>query len=160
MTDYIRDIKETDLGIEGEVYWKLFDRYIRLHNFDRARPEYMQTCAEALNSLEDRTIDELCKASLRYRDDFLNAVGADCSVISDPRDVLKIVKPLGLSIPLESRPNVPVVDLEFDCEWEEEHGMQWLVRDGTILFVGAACEGNPWGEYGQYPQWNYALSKR
>jgi hypothetical protein len=114
VTDYIRDIKETDLGIEGEVYWELFDRYIRLHNFDRARPEYMQTCAEALNSLEDRTIDELCKASLRYREDFLNAVGADCSVISDPRDLLKIVKPLGLSIPLERRPNVPVVNLEFD----------------------------------------------
>lgn len=70
------------------------------------------------------------------------------------------ISSLALSIPLESRPNVPVVNLEFDCEWEREHGIQWLVRDGTILFVGAACEGKPWGEYGQYPQWNYALSKR
>jgi hypothetical protein len=156
VTDFIRDVKETDLGIEGKVYWKLFDRYIRLHNFDRARPEYMQSCAVALNSLDDRIIDELCKASLRYREDFLYAVGDECPIISNPREVLKIIKPLNLSIPFERRLDVPVVDLEFDCEWEEEHGMQWLVREGKILFVGAACSAIPWGEEDQHSQWNYA----
>ncbi|NIZ40904.1 hypothetical protein PVA45_05245 [Entomospira entomophila] len=52
------------------------------------------------------------------------------------RDILSYVTPLYMSI-TESKENIPSVYLIFDCAWDEEHGLSWLIRDGKILYVGS-----------------------
>jgi hypothetical protein len=155
MTDFIRNIRDTKYGQEGEVYWKLFDRHITLLNLDGAGPAYMEKCAAYLNGLDESLIDELCRASLRYRDAFYKAVSERRRKIKNPRDVLGIVKPRTLVIPEEKDPDVPVVSIGFSCEWEPEHGMQWLVREGRILFVGPQGEARPWADK-EDDEWNFA----
>ncbi len=89
-----------------------------------------------LNSLGNGVIDKLCEASIRYCNDFCDSIGEDLTDFIDE--------------------NTPVVDLELNYDWEKEHGMQWIVRDDQVLYVGAYEGEDPWGDYTMKDEWNYA----
>ena len=117
---------------------------------------YIEKCADYLNSLSDEVIDRLCEASIRYCNDFCDMVGEEPKKFENIRDVLKLIQPNGLSIPKPKDENTPVIDLELNCDWEEEHGMQWIIRNNQVLYVGAYNGEDPWGDYTTKKVWNYA----
>ncbi|NIZ46619.1 hypothetical protein PVA44_05010 [Entomospira nematocerorum] len=57
-------------------------------------------------------------------------------LIVEPRDILPYITPLYMSI-TAPKDTSPYVHLIFDCAWDEEHGLSWLIRDGKILYVGS-----------------------
>lgn len=161
MPELVRNIRQEHLGQEGEVYFALFDKYISLFNWQGADEAYVLKCAQYLNDLDEQIITHLCEASIRYCHDFLDAIGQEPKHFNDPRDVLALIRPSSLSIPKPHvlKPqgeDVPVIHMELNCAWEEEHGMEWVIRDGKVLYVGAYNGENPWSDFQPKESWNYA----
>tara|TARA_R100000306_G_scaffold32381_2_gene34123 strand:- start:2384 stop:2848 length:465 start_codon:yes stop_codon:yes gene_type:complete len=153
--EVIRNITEGRFGVEGEVYFGLFEKFISLSVEDDSIA-YAELCAAHLNSLSEKVILDLCRASIRYCHDFLENSGGHPKNFQHPKEVLPLIYPSVLIVPSPEDPALPVVHLELDCEWEEEHGMEWIVRGNEVLFVGAFHGVNPWSDFSEKKCWNYA----
>ena len=60
-------------------------------------------------------------------------------------DILKHVYPLNVSI---EKPEKPLIaySIECGCEWEAEHGVEIIIKDNEILFVGEFAGLGPWAD--------------
>lgn len=113
---------------------------------DGATDDYARACVAHLGALDGATIDDLCRASARYRADLSEAVGAEAVPLASPRDVLAWVRPRVMIVPDPGGRPEPVVHLECDCEWEVEHGLEWVVRAGRAVYVGPFEDVDPWDD--------------
>lgn len=95
---HIRNVANGKYGIEGEVYFSEFDKYISLLVEDDDL-KFAEECAEYLNSLPAKVIDHLCEASIRYCNDFLDCIGEPIKAFDKSRDVLKLVYPSVFIVP-------------------------------------------------------------
>lgn len=156
MPEIIKDVTtEGYWPLQGQVFSTLFERYINFSVEDAAPVEYVIICAQYLNSLDEEMIESLCQACIRYCNDFRSMVGEEPIDFSSYRDVLKLIYPSTLIVPNQKFPE-PVARLELNCEWEEEHGMEWIIRGREILYVGGFNGQNPWNSYVPKESWNYA----
>lgn len=158
MMDLLKDVIETPDGpfsIEGRVFCRPFGRYIAFAVEDAASLDYVRRCAAHLDTLPEPVLDALCAASIRYCNEYRLLLGEAPLAFASPREVLALVDPNTLLIPNEERPE-PVVHLELNCDWDLEHGLEWIVRDGQVLYVGGFNGGNAWGEYLEKTSWNFA----
>ena len=58
-------------------------------------------------------------------------------IIPASGDVWPFFYPMSVTIPDCVNGDNTYVDVEFDCEWEFEHGMEWVIRNGRdVLYVG------------------------
>lgn len=100
---------------------------------------YAERCAEYFNHLPEELLNELKKYSLRYYNDMKQYydddnpdfpadvneenigehIKARCFIVETPKDADKIA-----------------FGVELACEWEPEHGMEWTLNDGKVLYVG------------------------
>jgi hypothetical protein len=156
--ELLKDVVATPDGpfaVEGRVYCRPFGRYIAFAVEDAASMDYVRRCAEHLDALPEPTLLALCEASIRYCNEFRSLTGEPPLAFASAYDVLALVDPNTLLIPDELRPE-PVVHLELNCDWEPEHGLEWIVRDSRVLYVGGFNGGNPWAEYDDKASWNFA----
>ncbi len=154
--NHIKNLRKTEFGLEGEVFFGLFDKFIGLIIEDDSTVEFAEDCAELLNSLDDEVINWLCRASELYCNDFLYQVGEPQLEFQNSRSVLEKVYPGGLIVPPPNENRTPVVWMELRCEWEEEHGMEWVIRNNRVYYVGAYGGSNPYGDFDGNDSWNYA----
>lgn len=143
----LKDIRTGRWGLEGEVFFPLFDRYIRFSADRDAGIADVQRCALYLNALPEPVIQELCEASIRYCRSYSRTVGHATPEGLGPQAVLSMIGPRTLIVPEPGEREEAVVHLELDCDWEEEHGMEWLVRSDQVFYVGPFCSLNPWHAY-------------
>jgi hypothetical protein len=154
--ELIRNINKGSYGLEGEVFFALFQKYIEVTADEPADVEYVAKCAAYLNALNSTIVDELCLASIRYCNDFLSAVGEEERIFAEPRAVLELIYPSVLLVPAPAISGEAVVHLELNCAWEEEHGMEWIVRGDEVKYVGAFHGEDAWGDFSSKEVWNYA----
>lgn len=156
MSSQIRDIQQGSYGIEGVFWFSLFDKDVSV-SIDRGGTiEFAERCVALANSLSDHVVDHLCKASIRYCKEYLDAIGEPTKDFETPRDVLQIIYPSVLIVPAWPLDDDPVLHMELNCEWEEEHGMEWIVRKNSVLYVGPFNGHNPKGECSRNKPWNHA----
>jgi len=154
--NHIKNLKETKYGMQGEVFFGLFDKFINLTVKEDSTAEFAEQCAELLNRLNEEVIDRLCRASELYCNDFLDAIGKPPIHFETSRAVLEKIRPGALIVPPPDDNNTPVIWMEHNCEWEEEHGLEWVVRNDRVLYVGAFNGCNPYGDFKGKDSWNYA----
>ena len=122
--------------IHGEVYFNLVEHYIEFVNVDNNPQEYVDLCANHLNSFTLEVKQSLCNATHRHRNEIEKAVGKSLTPYpKDPLEILKYIKAHLLIIPYPENPIVPIAQLELSCDWEEHH-IEWLVRNNEVLYVG------------------------
>lgn len=147
MQPLLRNISyEGEWPVQGEAFIELFGDYVEFSVEDQADLAYVERCVAYFNGLDAAIVDELCRASIRYCHAFLDAIGEEAPQFASPRDVLRLVLPGELIIPDERIPERPVVHMELDCEWELEHGMEWLIREDEVWYVGGFCGHDSWEE--------------
>lgn len=157
MQELIKDVTtEGSWPLQGKAYFGLFNRYVDFVVEDAATIEYVERCVRYLNSFDDALIESLCKVCIRYCNDFLEAVGEPKKSFASPREVLALISPSLLIVPNTEDLDEPVVHMELNCEWEIEHGMEWVIRENRILYVGAFNGEDPWAEFLTKDTWNYA----
>ncbi|CAM4227625.1 DUF6985 domain-containing protein [Lederbergia lenta] len=153
----IENIQETKYGIEGTTYSKLFDKHIRVWLEDGVDLEYGRFCVDALNHLNDKLIDEICRAAIAYCEDFCDAIGQEPPKIEKARDILNYIDPTGLIVDEPRDPHKPVIHLEGNCEWEVEHGIEFIIREDQLLYLSSFNGMGAWDEPESYKDsYNYA----
>lgn len=153
--EIIKNIIEGEFWLEGEVFFNLFNKDIALSVEDTGI-SFAKKCAEYLNNLPHEVIEHLCEASIRYCNKFLEAIGEPKKEFNKPSDVLPLIHPGVLIVPDPEISDNPVIHLELNCEWEEEHGMEWVIRDNKVLYVGAFNGDDPLSDFSEKQSWNYA----
>ncbi|MCT4509687.1 MAG: hypothetical protein N4A48_13195 [Tepidibacter sp.] len=158
----INNITKTDYGLEGKVEFKLFNTTIDVLMDEEIDLEYANFCAKELNNLDDEIINKLCEFSIIYCNDFCDDIGEEPPKFNTIKDVLKYIRPNCLIINIPKDDSKPVVHLELNCDWEIEHGLEWTINDGKILYVGSFNAENGWSEPSYYEEitWNYAFNKQ
>ncbi len=153
---HIKNLHETEYGTEGEVYFSLFDKFIGLAIKKGATIQFAEQCADLLNNLNERIIAHLCRASELYCNDFLSQIGEPEIEFEDRLSVLGKIYPSELIVPKPNSEVTPVVKMELNCEWEKEHGMEWVIRHDRVYYVGAYEGCDPYGDFEDNDYWNYA----
>ncbi|WMJ79179.1 hypothetical protein RBU49_09780 [Clostridium sp. MB40-C1] len=157
----INNITKTNYGLEGTVEFKLFNTAINVLMDKDIDLEYANLCAKSLNNLDDRTINKLCEFSILYCNDFCDDIGEEPPKFNAVKDVLNYIQPNCLIIDTPKDNSKPVIHLELNCDWEIEHGLEWTINDGKILYVGSFNAEDGWSDPSYYEKisWNYAFSK-
>jgi len=148
-------------GEEGVIDFPLFSEEIVVFVSEAAPLEYAERCAAYLANLPDSVIDKLCEGSIRYCESMRQHFGQMGISIPENiplRDILKYIQP-GSLIVEEPEDDTVAFHLSMNCDWEEEHGMEWCIRDGQVLYVGSFDDVSPWEskEYFKNDSWNYAV---
>lgn len=162
MTEVISNIEKTKYGLEGKTEFNLFDKTIDVIMDEDIDLDYANLCAEALNNMDEETIDNLCRYSINYCIDFCNDVGNEkAPEFNLIRDVLDYISPSVLIIDKPKEKNNIVIHLELNCDWEIEHGLEWTIKNGEILYVGAFESEDGWSELSYYKElnWNYVFNQ-
>jgi hypothetical protein len=155
--ELLKNINESsDSRIEGEVWFELYNLYIRFVTRDSADIDYVRRCANYMNNLSDAIVNSLCKSSIKYCNSFLGRVKEPEKRFKNIRDVLELVYPGTLLVPDPEKDEEPLLHMELNCEWEVEHGMEWIVRGKRVLYVGSFNGLDPWADFSKKQSWNYA----
>jgi len=152
----IHNWTETDDGLQGKMVFREFDRELTVWLEEGENKDYAEKCASYLNNLSAELLEKLWCACIRYCNDFLGMIGEDPVHFVKPRDVKQKIYPSVLIVPCSAPDQQPVIHMELNCEWEIEHGMEWVVRDDKILYVGGFNGEDPFENFDEKEDWNYA----
>ena len=159
--ELIKDIKENEFGeMVGSVYFKYIDEYIDLRFESDVPLEYVQKSAELLNSIQETLIDEICKYSILFCKDVLERCSKMKKAINsldNPKGILKYMQFDELVVNLPEDMSSYGINLVGSCDWDEENGIQWLIKDDTVVYTGPWADLNIW--YSHYEKFicNYVL---
>lgn len=151
----ITDIRKTELGIEGKLYSKVFNTEIEVMIDEEVDIEYAQKCAEHFNNLSSEMIETICRGAKAYCLDFMEIASGDWDeeltipVTSEtpPLEMLKCFSPTLLIIEEPDDENKIGYQLECNCDWEIEHGMEIDILDNKVMYLSSFNAYSPWLEY-------------
>lgn len=165
----ITNLHEEYGDMEGNVRWELFDEEIEVFIDGGTDIEYAEKCAEALNTLPEETIQEIYEAAKQYCLHVMDLAGTDGGEFDDmsvevtketPAEELKSeIHPIVLLVyqPEDEPEDERIgIHLECDCSWEPEHGMEFIVIDEELVYLGAFKGCNTWDDFSPDNEWNYA----
>lgn len=155
----ISDYHKSKYGNEGKIYFTLFDKQIDvLVDFD-VDIDYAEKCVDHLNHLNNQVISDLCNGSIAYCEDYRDTF-EECE-ISIPvnlseKQILQYIYPRVLIIDKPTEDKIGY-HIECDCAWEEEHGLEWTIKEDKVLYVGQYHDETAWKDEGYYQNasWNY-----
>lgn len=154
----IEDLEQEDSGRSGVVYCQWLETELEVWIEEDVTVEYANFCAKALSSMNDQLIDDLCKAAIVYAEDFCELVGQEPPKVETVRDILRFIDFYNMLVDEPEDSTIPVVHLTGNCEWEPEHGVEVVIRDGKLMYVGAHNGEWAWGEPDHYEEdYNYAF---
>ena len=148
----ITEIKAADnyYKLTGKIYWPLFGCEVKVRWGEGAdvSTEYAEKCVSQLLNLDQSSVEPLLKASIRFFYDAERCHGEPLTFMFEFEDM---EYPKELDTPMNILPYITPVEMYIDkeiagcysisvyseCAWEPEYGLQWIVRNGKALYVGA-----------------------
>ncbi|WDE96337.1 hypothetical protein PQO03_11515 [Lentisphaera profundi] len=103
---------------------------------------YVEKCINRFNNLPESLIDNLFESSIKYSQE-CQEYWADLGIDLDDEEIItksnvkNNISPSLLIINEKPLDGDIVLSLELNCSWEDEHGMEWLIKGNNILYVGA-----------------------
>jgi hypothetical protein len=144
---------------EGKFMCSLFRRDMKIYIYSGADVEYAEACIKEFNNMPQELLDEICRRAVSYCNECLNLwaeidkrgeIEAKMSVGitpgMPPEKILKCITPVSMSV-RESEDGQIGYQVEFDCEFEPEKGMEIVVLGGELLYLGAFGDHSPWDSY-------------
>ena len=161
MSEYIGNIVDIGEDIEGTIHFPLFDMELDVVMENGCSVEYGEKCADYLVNISQEDTDRLAEYMVRY---FKDTDTEEMNVPEDiaGRKIFNYIYPSMMLIPYPEDETKVGFRMEFDCDWEEDHGLELTVKDGKIAYVGMINEISPWRENFEYynidsnNNWNYA----
>lgn len=122
---------------EGMIHLDLFKKDIpyKAQNND-IDSLYIEKCITYINSISEKVIESLCDASIEHCNAHLSSIGEEPLKFRTNRSILYISYPKLLIIPEPDKDFVPAFHLILKCEWDKKNGMEWIVQNDTISYVG------------------------
>lgn len=72
------------------------------------------------------------------KEEFEEEYGEWVPALSEPADLKTVVRPINIHISTSAKDGVAFFGFEFDCNWDEEHGLGVLMHRDRVLEVGQA----------------------
>lgn len=121
---------------------------------------------EYLQTLDEKVIQEMCYYADLFRkeemEDYPNKdypEGMD--KIDNPLELLDYFSITELQIEMYANENVKevrVLNLSGSCDWDEENGIQWLIKENKVVYAGTYDGLGIWDSpYEKNTLFNYAL---
>jgi hypothetical protein len=151
----IKDLQDGESYKEGVAFFRLFQTDINVFIDDGVDLAYAEKCVDAMNALSSETIENLCNSSIRYcewiieNSEDVYEDGDEIIIIPEnikSRDILEFIKPSVMIIYQPLDHSIAAFSMELNCDWEPEHGMEWVIKDEKILYVGSFDGISPWWE--------------
>lgn len=147
----VRKIEKTEYCLQGTMDFPLFDCEIDVEFDEDINREYVEKCADYLQHLPENIVERLCRYTQRYCEEFrkfFEEVGDECPV---PRGIeaikiLKYITPTSLIVNKPDDENVIGFHVGLNCDWEEEHALEWTIKDGKVRYVGSFDDMSAWNE--------------
>jgi hypothetical protein len=103
-------------------------------------PATMLAAAEAMLRLDPSALDKVTPHVWANYREFRDAVGDDVPAIDPSDDIWAHVQPSGILV--EERDGHAYVSFECNCDWEVEHGLMLVLRDGVRWVKVSAYDGH------------------
>lgn len=161
----IKNLHKNRYGeMEAECFFQYFNKDILLEIESDVSVEYAEKQVEYLNSMEEDIISEICKYSLLFCKEFMRAYPdidypEGMGEIENDKDILRFMSIDRLYVEhcKPENENVKVLNLSGCCAWDEENGIQWLIKDGKVIYVGTWDDLSLWNSDLNNPITNYIL---
>ncbi|WP_458457900.1 DUF6985 domain-containing protein [Pseudobutyrivibrio sp.] len=122
------------------------------------RLPYAQKCLDYLDNLPQDVEDRLRKYIVRYYKDFEQYLDEDELTemgVVDETTVFDHIHIKSVIVDDDSRPDIVEFHVEGNCDWEPEHGLEFTISDGKILYVGPFDDNPPNSERLAYALENF-----
>lgn len=165
----LRNIYKNEFNeIEGIAFFPYFDKEITVVCRKGVTPEYAEKCLKYLEEVDDALIFQICKYAEFFLKDTLEntSVGeledGEAFPYDNPLDLLRYFSFCTLYIdePPESiaeSSEINVLNLSGSCDWREDDGIQCLVKNEEVLYLGDFEVLNVWHDYSENYYGNYVL---
>lgn len=164
----VKPLGKTDSYIEGKAYCRLWNKEIDVDLYDDDIPlDYAEKCVNAMNAMPQELVDTICRAAKQYCLEYLDAVGgAEANGIeltvpvnenTPPREMLKCFEAGSMIVSVPEDPSKIGYQLSGNCDWEEEHGIEIVILDDKLVYLGEFADESPWDDHST-ESWNAALS--
>lgn len=142
--DLINNLHENEFGeLEGEVYFNYFNKTIKVEIEEGVQESYVHKQIEYLNSIKDNIIFDICKFSFIFCKEEMKAYPdknypKGLISINKEEDIWNYMSVEKIRIELceEEDEDINVLNLSGYCDWDEENGIQWIIKDGIVVYVG------------------------
>ena len=148
--DLIKNLVENEFEeMEGEVYFNYLKKDISIL-FDKEVPmEYVVKNINYLNSLDESVILSLCEYSNRFCQRMMHnypdvSYPTGLNQINNPIEILNFMEILRLKVDMYDDDSISVLNLSGSCDWDEDNGIQWLIKDDKVVYVGPWDDLNFW----------------
>lgn len=165
--DVLKDAYRDEFGrMAGMAMFPYFQKEIEIVCAPEVTPEYVQKTLGWLAEIDEKCMKEICRFASYYLQDELEhtSIGElmdeGAQHLESPLDVLKYMEFGLLKIEEPEDPNLPALNLGGGCDWREDEGIQCLIRDGQVIYLGLWNDCSVWGRhYGDDDQYlsNYVL---
>lgn len=142
----IKNLKENEFEqMEGNVFFDYLKKDISIL-FEKEVPiEYVEKNIEYLNSLNEKVMLSLCAYSMKFcKKIMLDYPDVDYLLglkqVDSPLEILNFMEILRLKVDMYKDYNVDVLNLSGSCAWDEDNGIQWLIKENKVVYVG------PWDD--------------
>ncbi|MDE7204432.1 MAG: hypothetical protein K2O91_21610 [Lachnospiraceae bacterium] len=163
----IKNLRENEFEeMEGEVYFNAIGQNIVIR-FDKEVPmDYVEKQVEHLQSLNKKVIYNMCYyANLFRKEEMKNYPNKDyppnMDQIDNPLELLDYISITDLHVEMymnESAKKIYVLNLSGSCDWDEENGIQWLIKEDEVVYAGAYQDLSIWySPYEKETLFNFAL---
>lgn len=155
--------------VEGAAFFPYFNKDITVICRKGVSPEYAEKCLAYLEEVDDALMLQICKYAEMYLKDMLENTsigdledGEEAFPYDGLLDLLKYIsfEILYIEEPPESikgASEIKALNLTGGCDWQEDEGLQCLVRDGEVVYMGYFDDLSVWGDYSQMYIGNYVL---
>lgn len=143
---------------EAQFYSSLFQQHMTVYVLDlETSINKVEQTIQQFNNLRPDLLARLYQFSWDYCKCFCDYVGdQDCPDIQQPSEILQYIQPMALHVETHPDRTDIIIRVELNCDWEVEHGLEWLIRDQQILYVGSCEMPDAWQEISYYQ--NYDLN--
>lgn len=164
----IKDVREDEFGgMVGTAWFPYFGKEIEVRYDQEVPLEYVEKSILYLSSVDDRLMLEISKYALFFLQDLLEntSVGELLSEellhIEHPLEVLKYMDFSFLTIDMPQDVNIPTLNLGGGCDWAESEGLQCLIRNDEVIYLGMWNDWSVWYDsYSDDYLGNYTLYEK
>lgn len=121
----------------------LFDTKTNVYIQDGAYMDYAEECIRHLNNLDFRLREHIREKLFKYYE-FVRENYDDIEFVPF-EEIMEYIKPLNVSIePPEAE--VIAYSIECGCNWEIDMGIEIIIKDNELLYVGEFFGIGPWAD--------------
>ena len=166
-------LMQTEYGGIGSFYSDFFSSSIEVEVQRGTENTYVDTCVELVSDMPEAIAAQVLRAAKRYclwaiekarKEQDVSCRPEDMPPITEESPLEDLLPYIDLRYMMIDKPEIPDVIafmVNGACAWEKEKGIEFIIYDGRLMFLGDCSGYSPWDprEY-RFDKYNFALSEK